>query len=71
MISTMKAWNLTVNDANAIVDKANYVGNNYAISTGGIIDIIERAGSSMAAANTDLNKTIALGTAANTVVQNS
>lgn len=53
----------------SIIDKFNEVGNNYAISSGGIGEALERSASSMAAANNTLDETIALITAANTVVQ--
>lgn len=69
IISTLTAFHVEANDAMSIVDKFNEVGNNYAISSGGIGDALERSASSMAAANNTLDETIALITAANTVVQ--
>lgn len=69
IISTLTAFHIETNDAMSIVDKFNEVGNNYAISSGGIGDALERSASSMAAANNTLDETIALITAANTVVQ--
>ena len=54
----------------SIVDKMNEVSNNFAISSGGIGEALQRSASSMAAANNSLDETIALITAANTVVQN-
>lgn len=45
--------------------------NNFAISSGGIGEALERSASSMAAANNTLDETIALITAANTVVQDA
>ena len=56
--------------AMSIVDKMNEVSNNFAISSGGIGEALQRSASSMAAANNSLDETIALITAANTVVQN-
>ena len=52
-----------------IVDKFNEIGNNFAISSGGIGEAMERSASSMVAANNTMDETIALITAANTVVQ--
>jgi len=52
-----------------IVDKFNEVSNNFAISSGGIGEAMERSASSMRAANNTIDETIALITAANTVVQ--
>ena len=43
--------------------------NNFAISSGGIGDALQRSASSLAAANNSLDQSIALITAANTVVQ--
>lgn len=69
VISTMAAFKVEAEDAISIVDKFNEVGNNFAISSGGIGDALTRSASSMAAANNTLDETIALITAANTVVQ--
>ena len=52
-----------------IADKFNEVGNNFAISSGGIGDALQRSASSLAAANNSLDQSIALIAAANTVVQ--
>ncbi len=75
LISTLTAFkdeagNLSESDfALSIVDKMNEVANNFAISSGGIGDALQRSASSMMAANNSLDETIALITAANTVVQ--
>lgn len=69
VISTLTAFGIEASNAMTIVDKFNEVGNNFAISSGGIGDALTRSASSMAAANNTLDETIALITAANTVVQ--
>ena len=69
IISTMKAFGYEASDVMSIVDKFNEVGNNYAISSKGVGDALMRSASAMAAANNTLDETIALSTAANTVVQ--
>lgn len=69
IISTMTAFKIETKDAMAIVDKFNSVGNKFAISSGGIGDALQRSASSLAAANNTLDQSIALITAANTVVQ--
>lgn len=75
LISTLTAFKDEANGlsdsdfAMSIVDKMNEVANNYAISSGGIGDALQRSASSMMAANNSLDETIALITAANTVVQ--
>ena len=71
IISTMAAFKIEANDAITIVDKFNSVGNNFAISSGGIGEALQRSASSLAAANNTLDESIALITAANTVVQDA
>lgn len=71
LISTTKAFKLESADAMEVVDKFNYVGNRFAITSGGIGEVLKRSAASMATANTSLEKTIALATAGNTVVQNA
>ena len=68
LISTLTAFGDEV-DAMGIVDKFNEIGNNFAISSGGIGEALKRSASSLAAANNTLDESIALITAANTVVQ--
>lgn len=75
LISTMEAFKDTTsgisNDdfAMDIVDKFNEVSNNFAISSGGIGEAMQRSASSLRAANNTIDESIALITAANTVVQ--
>ena len=71
LISTLKGFGLETADASAILDKFNEVGNNFAITSGGIGSALQRSASSMAAANNTIDQTIALITAANTVVQDA
>jgi hypothetical protein len=74
LISTMAAFKDEMNGmsnsdfAMSIIDKFNEVGNNFAISSGGIGEAMERSASSLMAANNTLDESIALITAANTVV---
>lgn len=75
LISTMAAFKDEMNGlsnsdfALSIVDKFNEVSNNFSISSGGIGEALTRSASSLAAANNTLDESIALITAANTVVQ--
>ena len=74
LISTMAAFKNEMNGMNDvdfamnIVDKFNEIGNNFAISSGGIGEALERSASSLMAANNTIDESIALITAANTVV---
>ena len=75
LISTMAAFKSEMNGmsntdfAMSIIDVFNELGNNFAISSGGIGEALERSASSLAAANNSLHESAALVTAANTVVQ--
>ncbi len=70
IISTLKAFGVEANNTMSIVDKFNEIGNNFAITTAGIGDALQVSASAMAAAGNSLDETIALTTAANTIVQN-
>lgn len=72
VVSTLTAFYGSVgnsDDAWDIIDKFNEVSNNFAISSGGIGTALQNSASSLAAANNTLDESIALITAANTVVQ--
>lgn len=69
MISMMKAYDVKVDDSMDLIDKMNLVGNNYAISTDGIATALQNSGSALVAAGNDFDKSVALVTAANSVVQ--
>ena len=75
LISTLSAFKDEMNGlsdtdfAMSIIDKFNEVSNNFAISSGGIGEALKRSASSLASANNTLDESIALITAANTVVQ--
>jgi len=68
LISTMAAFGDEVT-AMQVIDKFNEVGNRFAVSSGGIGEALMRSASSMSVANNTIDETIALVTAANTVVQ--
>lgn len=69
IISTMQAFGYTANDAMLIVDKFNHIANRYAIDSAGLGESLMRSASAMASANNTLDETIALTTAANTILQ--
>lgn len=71
IISTMQGFNIEAENSMQIVDKFNEVANNYASSAGDIGEITKRSASAMKVAGADLDKTIALGVAANEVVQDA
>ena len=69
LISTLKGFQLEADQAEHIVDVFNEVSNNEAISSGGIGDALQRSAASFNAANTSLEKSVALVTASNSVLQ--
>lgn len=69
IIATMQAFGIEATDVMSIVDKFNEVGNNYAISSDGIGQALLRSAAALDAANNTLDESIALTTAANTIVQ--
>lgn len=71
IISTMQSFGIEAKQAMFIVDKFNEVGNNFAISSKGVGDALLRSASALAAGNNSLDESIALITAANTVVQDA
>lgn len=71
IISTMKAFGIEAENAISIVDKFNEVGNNFAISSEGVGEALQRSASALAAGNNTLDESIALITAANSVVQDA
>ena len=70
LTATLKGFQLEATDAESIVDKFNEVANNFAIDTYGIGQALERSAASFYTSGTDLSKSIALVTTANTVLQN-
>lgn len=69
LISTMKAFGIEAPNAMGIVDKFNETGNNFAISSAGVGEALKRSAAALAAAGNDINESIGLVVAANTVVQ--
>ena len=70
LISTLRGFKLEAVDAEHIIDVFNEVSNNESISSAGIGDALQRSAASFNAANTSLEKSVALVTATNSVLQN-
>ena len=60
LVSTLQGFQMDAKDAIKIVDSFNEVANNYAINSDGIGESLKRSAAAFNAANTDLNKSIAL-----------
>ena len=68
IISTMKAFGVEAEDAMGIVDRFNEVGNNFAVSSTGIGEAMQRSASALYEAGNTIDESVALITAANSVV---
>lgn len=64
IVSTLKAFEKAGISAERIVDVFNYVGNNFAISSAGIGEAMQRSAASLQTANNSLEQSVALITAA-------
>lgn len=67
LISTMQGFGIESDKSMQIVDRFNEVANRFPASASDIGAMVMRSASAMAAANNDLDETIALGVTANTV----
>lgn len=70
IISTMKAFGIEATDTMGIVDRFNEVGNNFAITSKGIGDALQKSASALVEGGNTIDEAIALVTGANSVVQN-
>lgn len=74
LISTLKAFYADADDvseaATHIIDAFNEVGNNFAISSTGIGEALQRSAAALSSAGNSLEESIGLITAANNIVQN-
>ena len=64
IISTMKAFGIEAENAMGIVDRFNEVGNNFAISSTGIGEALQRSASALYEAGNTIDESVALITAA-------
>lgn len=69
IVSAMKAFSISAEDAMFIADMYNEVGNNFAISSAGIGQALTRSAASLQAAGNSLAQSIALVTAGNEILQ--
>lgn len=69
IISTMKAFGIESSDTMGIIDRFNEVGNNFAITSAGIGEALQRSASALYEAGNTIDESIGLVTAANSVVE--
>lgn len=70
IISTMKAFGIESDNTMQIIDIFNEVGNNFAITSAGIGEAMQRSASALYEAGNSIEESTALITAANSVIQN-
>ena len=70
IISTMMAYGIAADDTMSIIDRFNAVGNNFAITSAGIGDAMQRSASALKEGGNTIDESIGLITAANSVIQN-
>lgn len=68
LTSIMKGYQLDASQSESIIDKVNEVANNYSIDTRGLGEALQRSASAFNTAHTDLDKSIAIITASNEVL---
>lgn len=69
IISAIKGFGMEASDSMAVIDRFNEVGNNFAITSVGIGEALQRSASALHAAGNTIDESIGLITAANSVVQ--
>ena len=71
LISAMNAFSIADEQAMSVVDKMNEIGNNYAVSSAQLGEILEKSSASLAVSGDDIDHVIAMGAAMNSVLQDA
>lgn len=71
LISTLQGFGLLADQAEDVVNKIDAVANTQPVTANDLGEILTRSSAAMSAANNTLEETIALGTAANAVIQDA
>ena len=71
VISILKGFGLEAEKVVSVTDAMNSAANQYAITAADLTNILQRSSSAMSVAGNTLNETIAIGTVANEITQNS
>jgi len=71
IISTMQAFHVEAENSMSIADKFNEVGNRFATTSGGIGEGLQRSAAALHAGGNDIDESIALFTAGQTVLQDA
>ena len=68
LVSTLQGFHLAADDVGSVVDRFNEVGNNYAVSSQGLGEALQRSAAALYAGGNSLDESLGLVTAANEVV---
>jgi len=68
LVSALKAFDIEAENAMHVVDVMNEIGNNYAISSAQIGEVLEKSSSSLAVSGDDLEHVTAMAAAMNEVI---
>lgn len=71
LVSALKAFDIEAENAMHVVDVMNEIGNNYAISSAQIGEVLEKSSSSLAVSGDDLEHVTAMAAAMNEVIQDA
>ena len=71
MVSMMKGFNIAASDSLHVVDALNEVGNNFAISSTGLGESLQRSGAALAVGGNSFEEAIGLTVAANDATQDA
>lgn len=71
LVTAMKAYGITANDAMSIADKFNEIGNKYATDAASLGTGLKNAASSLALAGNDIDHSLAMLTAMTEIIQDS
>ena len=69
IISTMKAFGVSVDDSSRIINVFNEIGNKFAVTSGDAGAAMQDAGAALSTANNSLEKSVAMWTAMNEIMQ--
>lgn len=69
LVSTLQGFHLSADEVGSVVDKLNDVGNNYAVSSAGLGQALQRSAAALSAGGNSLDESLGLITAANTILQ--
>lgn len=71
LVSALKAFKIDSDDVMNVVDVLNEIGNNYAVSSAELGQVLEKSSSALAVSGDSLEQVVAMGAAMNEVIQDA